>query len=194
MCPATWLRPQLLAYNAALAVVLLSPSCRGPWHFCSFPFGPLLSWEPPSTWIKGECIYPIAVELLLGHSRSPRPSCPLSRCGTSVSATGFDAVALTASSNYGNNMNCWLTINSPDGGTISVTFTSFVTEMDYDKLFIGGEAFQGRISNWFTRSHGTQCTSTTFLEPLPRNFVSHLLAPRTCSLIVHIVSQRVVFL
>ncbi len=59
-------------------------------------------------------------------------SCP----GPKLVSTAFiSTLALTTRSHYSPNMNCSVTVYSPDGGGVSVTFVAFSTEPEYDCRF-----------------------------------------------------------
>jgi hypothetical protein len=49
-----------------------------------------------------------------------------------VSTARINALALTSGVQYGPSMNCSVTVFSPDGGGVSVTFAAFSSELNYD--------------------------------------------------------------
>ncbi len=48
----------------------------------------------------------------------------------------YTTISLSDTSPYSNNMNCQVTIYSPEGFSVGITFLSFVTEDTFDKLFV----------------------------------------------------------
>ncbi|XP_078685519.1 CUB domain-containing protein 2-like [Branchiostoma floridae x Branchiostoma belcheri] len=58
-------------------------------------------------------------------------------CGGDLTATsGGPVTSPNYPSNYGNNENCEWSITVPEGSIIRLTFDSFYTEYDYDRLTI----------------------------------------------------------
>jgi hypothetical protein len=57
-----------------------------------------------------------------------------------VSTGSFEAVALTAGAEYTPDMDCSVTVYSPDGLGVALVFTTFLTETNYDCTCIGGRS------------------------------------------------------
>ena len=49
-----------------------------------------------------------------------------------VSSASFSALAVTAASQYAPNMDCRVTVYSPDGGAVALVFADFSTQSGYD--------------------------------------------------------------
>ena len=54
-----------------------------------------------------------------------------------VSSASFSALAVTAASQYAPNMNCSVTVYSPDGGAVALVFAAFGTQSVYDSACRG---------------------------------------------------------
>jgi hypothetical protein len=83
-----------------------------------------------------------------------------------VSTTAFTSLSVTASRRYAPSMDCSVTVYSPDGGAVALTFTAFDTQMNEDGEW-GGVCSKvgGRCHAWrHTRMHGMACDCLPLLH------------------------------